>query len=94
MLGGEERERAVTRQMIRSSPLTRKMSRPTLNVTQHQQAGKSWRLNLWFLSQLEHKTCDILAAERLRLLRFDNRLIIDFFQKAIYVYTQMVVFHK
>ena len=32
---------------------------------------------------LEHKTCDILAAERLRLMRFDNRLIIDSFQKAI-----------
>ena len=26
---------------------------------------------------LEHKTCDILAAERLQLMRFDNRLIID-----------------
>ena len=26
---------------------------------------------------VEHKTCDILAAERLRLKRFDNRLIID-----------------
>ena len=25
---------------------------------------------------LEHKTCDILAAERLQLMRFDNRLII------------------
>ena len=25
---------------------------------------------------LEHKTCDILAAEQLRLMRFDNRLII------------------
>ena len=33
--------------------------------------------------RLEHKTCDILAAERLRLMRFDNRLIIDSFQKAI-----------
>ena len=32
---------------------------------------------------VEHKTCDILAAERLRLMRFDNRLIIDYFQKAI-----------
>ena len=32
---------------------------------------------------LEHKTCDILAAERLRLMRLDNRLIIDSFQKAI-----------
>ena len=31
---------------------------------------------------LEHKTCDILAAERLRLMSFDNRLIIDSFQKA------------
>ena len=29
---------------------------------------------------VEHKTCDILAAERLRLMRFDNRLIIDSFQ--------------
>ena len=34
-------------------------------------------------SQLEHKTCNILAAERLRLMIFDNRLIIDSFQKAI-----------
>ena len=32
---------------------------------------------------LEHKTCDILAAERLRLMRFDNRLIIDSFQEAV-----------
>ena len=31
----------------------------------------------------EHKTCDILAAERLQLMRLDNRLIIDSFQKAI-----------
>ena len=35
------------------------------------------------VTQLEHKTCDILAAERLRLMRFDNRLIIDSFQGAI-----------
>ena len=34
---------------------------------------------------LEHKTCDILAAERLRLMSFDNRLIIDSFQKAIWI---------
>ena len=34
---------------------------------------------------LEHKTCDILAAERLQLMRFDNRLIIESFQKAICV---------
>ena len=34
----------------------------------------------WYL---EHKTCDILAAERLRLIRFDNRLIIDSFQEDI-----------
>ena len=32
---------------------------------------------------LEHKTCDILAGERLRLMRFDNQLIIDSFQEAI-----------
>ena len=24
---------------------------------------------------LEHKTCDVLAAERLRLMKFDNQLI-------------------
>ena len=30
-----------------------------------------------FYLSLEHKTCDILVAERLRLMRFDNRLIID-----------------
>ena len=33
--------------------------------------------------ELEHKTCDIFAAERLRLMSFDNRLIIDSFQEAI-----------
>ena len=33
--------------------------------------------------KLEQKTCDILAAERLRLMRFDYRLIIDSFQKNI-----------
>ena len=32
---------------------------------------------------LEHKTCTILAAERSRLMRFDNRLITDSFQEAI-----------
>ena len=42
---------------------------------------------------VEHKTCDILAAERLRLMRFDNRLIIDFFPKSC-MYTQMVIFDK
>ena len=40
--------------------------------------------------KLEHKTCDILAAERLRLMRFENRLIIA----ISIVYTQMVIFHK
>ena len=34
---------------------------------------------------LEHKTCDILAAERLRLMRFVNRLIIDSFQKVLHI---------
>ena len=34
--------------------------------------------------KLEHKTCDILADEQLRLMRFDNRLIIESVQKAIY----------
>ena len=34
-------------------------------------------------AKLEHKTCDILAAERLRLMRFDDRLIIDSFQEAV-----------
>ena len=42
----------------------------------------SWHQNItrnaWhYVWTLEHKTCDILAAERLRLMRFDNRLIID-----------------
>ena len=32
---------------------------------------------------IEHKTCDILAAEQLRLKRFENRLIIDSFQEAV-----------
>ena len=44
-----------------------------------------WKLNIClkmvrlreYPCELEHKTCDILAAERLRLMRFDNRLIID-----------------
>ena len=36
----------------------------------------TWNCTGWLL---EHKTCDILAAERLRLIRFDNRLIIDSF---------------
>ena len=44
-------------------------------------------------SPLEHKTCDIMAAERLRLMRFDNRLIIDSFQEDI-MYTQIEIFHK
>ena len=30
-----------------------------------------------YVCALEHKTCDILAAERLRLMRFDNRLIVE-----------------
>ena len=34
-------------------------------------------------SVVEHKTCDIFAAERLQLMRFDNRLIIDSFQNGI-----------
>ena len=38
----------------------------------------------FFGKKLEHKTCDILAAERLRLTRFDNRSIIDSF---LYVYS-------
>ena len=37
-------------------------------------------------SPLEHKTCDILAAERLRLMRFDHQLIIEAFQKP-YAYS-------
>ena len=36
-----------------------------------------------YVWKLEHKACDILAAEWLRLMRFDNRLIIDSFQEAI-----------
>jgi len=41
---------------------------------------------LWFrflhlnMCTIEHKTCDILAAERLRLMVLDNRLIIESFQ--------------
>ena len=42
-----------------------------------------------YLCTLEHKNCDILAAKRLQLMRFDNRLIIESFQKA--KYTQMVI---
>ena len=32
--------------------------------------------------KLEHKTCNILAAERLQLMIFDNRLIIDSLKAA------------
>ena len=32
---------------------------------------------------LEHKTCDLLAADQLRLMRFVNRLIIDSFQNTV-----------
>ena len=35
------------------------------------------KLQLILGCEIEHKTCDILAAERLRLMRFDNQLIID-----------------
>ena len=50
--------------------------------------GGPWQLEIslvWGIHVyiLEHKTCDILAAERLRLMRFDNRLIIDSFQEAV-----------
>ena len=33
-------------------------------------------------SKLKHKTCNILAAERLQLMIFDNRLIIDSLKAA------------
>ena len=39
--------------------------------------GCLYQWNGFIGSFLEHKTCDILAAKRLRLMRFDNRLIID-----------------
>ena len=35
---------------------------------------------------LEHKTCDLLAAERLQLMGFVNRLIIDSFQNALNIH--------
>ena len=38
-----------------------------------------------FALLLEHKTCNILAAERLRLMRFDNWLIINSFQNTVCV---------
>ena len=33
--------------------------------------------------RLEHKTCDILAAERLRLIKLGTRLIADYFQHTV-----------
>ena len=34
---------------------------------------------------VEHKTCDILAVERLRLMSYDNGLIIDSFPNALHI---------
>ena len=36
-----------------------------------------------FAFVLEHKTCDIFAAELLRLMRFDDRLFIDLLRNAV-----------
>ena len=59
----------------------------TYNIRYDQGRGIEGIKKIYFISftggsQLEHKTCDILAAEGLRLMRFDHRLIIDSFQKA------------
>ena len=45
---------------------------------------------------LEHKTCDVSAAERLQLMRFDNRLIIciDSLKNAVLYMTQLQMFQK
>ena len=50
---------------------------------------------LWLLGGfwLELITFEILAAERLQLMGFDNRLIIDCFAN-IAKYTYMVIFYK
>ena len=37
-----------------------------------------------FAFVLEHKTCDILAPELLRLMRFENQLIIDSLKVVCY----------
>ena len=63
-----------------------KMSRCALGI-RGSGGIRSWRYHRSVDGQretaLEHKTCIILAVERLRLMIFDNRLIIDSFQKAI-----------
>ena len=72
-----------------------KMMRPLHPLWPATVAVQTWKYSGQSEARLEHKTCDILAAERLRLMSFENRLIIDSFQKAIrIVYTQMVIFHK
>ena len=42
---------------------------------------------------IEHKTCEISAAERLGLMRFDNQFFICISPK-ICMYTEMITFHK
>ena len=61
--------------------------------TQRWSLQKKWNHDT-SASLVEHKTCDILPAERLRLMIFYSRLIIDSFQKKKHMCTQMVIFHK
>ena len=56
---------------------------PIKNIENRQQTAVGLGQFLKVACLVEHKTCDILAAERLRLMRFDNRLIIDSFQEAM-----------
>ena len=56
----------------------RKVAPDFSSVVSHKLRSKKCFGGLW----LEHKTCDILAAERLRLMIFDNRLIIESFHKS------------
>ena len=66
----QEREAAPSPPTCEQSPVTRYFKQKKIEKKSR-------------LYRIEHKTCDILAAERLRLMRFDNRLIIDSFQEAI-----------
>ena len=50
---------------------------PAPGGDRHRGPAAKARASLGDAYSVEHKTCDILDAERLRLLRFDNRLIID-----------------
>ena len=50
-------------------------------------------LTIYFTWWIEHKTCDIIAAERLQLMRFDNRIIIESL-KLVCFSSESIVCHK